>query len=255
MDFEFINLAPSVWLLSAFIAVLAGTIKGMVGFAMPMVFISGLSSFLAPELALAGLILPTLFTNGMQALRQGRAAAWESVKKFRRFLIAGGVALLLSAQFVRILPGEVLLLVIGIPVFLFSLLQLIGRSLTISKPTARGELLVGTVAGAIGGMSGVWGPPTVAYLTALGTEKSEQMRIQGVIYGLGSALLLFAHIGSGVFTTNTATLSVALVVPAVLGMWIGGQISDRIDQNRFRQATLFVLLLAALNLVRRALFG
>ncbi|WP_422049113.1 sulfite exporter TauE/SafE family protein [Shimia sp.] len=255
MDFDILTLPPVAWLLCAGIAVLAGVIKGMVGFAMPMVLISGLSSFLAPELALAGLILPTLATNGMQALRQGRAAAWQSVKRFRRFLIAGGAVMVISAQFVRILPGDVLLLVIGVPVFLFSLLQLMGRSITIAKPTARGEMVVGGVAGAIGGISGVWGPPTVAYLTALGTEKSEQMRIQGVIYGLGSVVLLFAHIGSGVLTTKTAPLSLALVLPAILGMWFGGRISDRIDQRRFRQATLFVLLIASLNLMRRAVLG
>ncbi|MBO9472964.1 sulfite exporter TauE/SafE family protein [Shimia sp. R10_1] len=255
MDFDILNLQPVAWLLCAAIAVLAGIIKGMVGFAMPMVLISGLSSFLAPELALAGLILPTLVTNGMQALRQGRAAAWHSVKRFRRFLIAGGAVMVISAQFVRILPADVFLLVIGVPVFVFSLLQLLGRSITISKPTARGEVIVGGVAGAIGGISGVWGPPTVAYLTALGTEKSEQMRIQGVIYGLGSVVLLLAHVGSGVLTAKTAPLSVLLVLPAILGMWFGGRISDRIDQRRFRQATLFVLLIASLNLLRRAFFG
>ena len=48
----------------------AGVVKGMVGFAMPMIMISGMGSFVSPELALAGLILPTLVTNGWQAMRQ-----------------------------------------------------------------------------------------------------------------------------------------------------------------------------------------
>jgi hypothetical protein len=87
------------------VAVLAGTIKGLVGFAMPMILISGLGSFLDPELALAGLILPTLVTNGVQALRQGAGAAWKSIKRFRLFLICGGVTLLVTAQFVRLLPS------------------------------------------------------------------------------------------------------------------------------------------------------
>ncbi len=58
----------------------------MVGFAMPMILISGLSSVMAPELALAGLIVPTLVTNGMQSLRQGVGAAKASIRKFHVFL-------------------------------------------------------------------------------------------------------------------------------------------------------------------------
>ena len=92
-------------LLVAFaIAALAGTVKGMVGFAMPMILVSGLSLFLPPDIALAGLILPTLVTNGMQALRQGAQAAWQSIYRFRIFLLVGLAFLLVSAQLVRILP-------------------------------------------------------------------------------------------------------------------------------------------------------
>ncbi|MBO9476582.1 sulfite exporter TauE/SafE family protein [Shimia sp. R11_0] len=255
MDVLLLELPIALWALCGFVAILAGVIKGMVGFGMPMVLISGLSSFVSPELALAGLIVPTLVTNGLQALRQGHAAALESVKRFRRFLVAGAITLTISAQFVRVLPAEALLLLIGVPVALFSLLQLLGRTIVISNPTPKGEMFVGAVAGSIGGMSGVWGPPTVTYLTALGTEKHEQIRVQGVIYGLGAVVLFGAHIASGVFTFQTAPLSIAMVVPAVLGMWLGGRVADRIDQKRFKQATLAVLLLASANLIRRGLMG
>lgn len=255
MDLLFANLSQSELLLCGVVAVLAGIIKGMVGFGMPMVLISGLSSFLSPEIALAGLIFPTLLSNGFQALRQGPDAAWHSIKQFKRFLLAGGVAMLISAQFVRFVAPEVLLFAIGLPVAFFAATQLFGRPLTIARPTAFGEYAVGTVAGAIGGVSGVWGPPTVTYLTALGTEKAEQIRIQGVIYGLGAGVLLFAHIGSGVLRWETAPLSVGLIFPALVGMWLGTTISDRIDQNLFRKVTLLVLFVAAMNLIRRALLG
>jgi uncharacterized membrane protein YfcA len=235
------------------VALVAGTVKGLVGFAMPMILISGLSMFMSPELALAGLILPTLVTNGMQALRQGLGAALQSMKRFRLFLLVGLVFLLTSAQLVRVLPQDVMLLIIGVPVSLFALTQLMGRQLTLSKPTRRSEALVGGFAGLIGGMSGIWGPPTVAYLTALGTEKSEQIRVQGVIYGMGAVALLFGHVASGVMRAETAPFSIALILPAVLGMWIGGRLHDRIDQVAFRRVTLIVLLVAGLNLLRRAL--
>ncbi|SFE80779.1 hypothetical protein SAMN04488523_110186 [Sulfitobacter brevis] len=246
-------LDPASILLALAIATCAGFVKGVVGFAMPLVLISGLTTFIAPELALAGLILPTLVTNGIQALRQGPRAAWQSIRQFWVYLCAGGVTLIMSAQMVRVMPPHVLQLLIGVPVVFFAVLQLSGHRFNIARRHAGIEAAVGGFAGAMGGVSGVWGPPTVAYLTALDTPKHDQMRIQGVIYGLGAVALLGAHVGSGVLRAETVPFSAALILPAVLGMWLGGRVMVRIDQIMFRRATLIVLLIAGANLIRRAL--
>lgn len=249
-------MSPEILAFSLLVALLAGIVKGMVGFAMPMIMISLLGSFVAPDVALAGLILPTLVTNGMQALRQGWREAWESIKRFRIFMLIGLVAMLASAQLVRVLPQDTLLLLIGVPVIVFCAVQLAGWQLTLpSRGRGWVEGGVGGVAGFIGGFSGVWGPPTVMYLTALDTPKADSMRVQGVIYGLGAVALFGAHVGSGVMRAETLPFSMAMILPAVLGTWLGFQIQDRIDQRAFRKATLAVLLIAGLNLVRRGLTG
>ncbi|MGY9049082.1 hypothetical protein P775_05355 [Puniceibacterium antarcticum] len=238
------------------ITLLAGIVKGVVGFAMPMIMISGLGSVISPELALGGLILPTLVTNGMQALRQGPAAAFDSVKRYRVFLLVGVVFLMISSQLVTVMPGWLLLALIGGPVALFAAAQLLGwRGELPGGPSHKLEIGIGAVAGFMGGLSGVWGPPVVAYLTALGTEKREQMRVQGVIYGLGAVALTGAHLVSGVLNAQTLLFSLVLIVPAVAGMWIGGLFQDRIDQVLFRKMTLVVLMITALNLLRRAFFA
>ncbi|QFS84225.1 Sulfite exporter TauE/SafE [Roseivivax sp. THAF40] len=249
-------LTPLQWAGAIAITLLAGFVKGVVGFAMPMIMISGLGSVVTPELALAALILPTLATNGMQALRQGPQAALGSARRFRTFLIVGAVMLFLSAQLVAILSVNAMFALIGVPIVLFAVAQIAGWNGTLpAGPSKRLEIGIAAFAGFIGGLSGVWGPPVVAYLTALGTEKREQMRIQGVIYGLGALALTVAHVGSGVLNTATVWLSLAMIPPAILGMWLGGQVQDRIDQRAFKRATLWVLLIAGLNLVRRAYFA
>ena len=246
-------LTPQELMLALGVAFLAGCVKGMVGFAMPMVLVSGLSMFLPPNLAIAGLILPTLVTNGVQALREGVPAAVDAVKQFRVFLIVGLVFLILGAQVVSVVPASTFLLLIGAPVTFFALIQVLGVRLSLSAPSARIEAGIGVIAGFVGGMSGVWGPPTVAYLTALNTPKDVQMRVQGVIYGLGAVALLLAHMGSGILRAETAPFSAVLIAPAMIGMWLGFKLQSRIDQVLFRKVTLLVLLVAGLNLLRRAL--
>lgn len=247
---------PEIWLLACGIALGAGIVKGMVGFALPLILLSGLSSFLPPDLALACVIAPTVLTNTWQALRQGRRAAAQSIWRFRAFLIAGGVATGLSAQLVPVLPAAALLLIVGVPLVLYAGATLAGYPLRLPPdPGMPQQAGIGGVAGVFGGMSGVWGPITVAMLTAMSLEKREHVRVQGLIYGLGALALATAHLASGVLNARTLPISLALAVPALLGIGIGFALQDRIDQRGFRRLTLAVLLLAGLNLVRRGLLA
>ncbi|NSX54492.1 sulfite exporter TauE/SafE family protein [Parasulfitobacter algicola] len=255
MDMFFPMISVTTFVFAFLIAFVAGWVKGVVGFAMPMIMISGLASVVEPQLALAGLILPTLVTNTMQALRQGIAQAYKALRKFWAFLLVGLVFLLASAQLVAVLPTRWLFLGIGVPIILFSAAQLLGWKPSQLTQSFRLDAIVGAFAGFIGGLSGIWGPPTVVYLTALNTPKEEQIRLQGVIYGLGAFALLGAHFQSGVISAETLPFSAALIVPSVLGMWLGLKVQGKIDQNAFRMATLVVLLVVGLNLVRRALMG
>ena len=252
----FSDFPPSLWIAVVAITILAGFVKGAVGFAMPMVMVSGLGSLMRPELALAALMIPTLVANLAQAFRNGASAAWDATREHWVYIAIVAVFILCSAQLVKVLPAHVLYLAIGIPVTLFALYQLSGRQITLGdRHRTLVSAALGTVAGLIGGVSGVWGPPTVIYLTSLDTPKVEQMRVQGIVYGFGSVVLTSAHWGSGVLNANTAPVSALLVIPALIGMAIGMRVSDRMDQKRFRQATLAVLVIAGLNLIRRGVFG
>jgi uncharacterized protein len=236
------------------IALLAGFVKGAVGFAMPMILISALSSFMPPETALAGLILPTLVTNLSQAFRQGRAAAWQSVVTYRRILTATVVFLLISASFVHVLPQDLFLLLLGLPITVFALAQLAGLNLALRLDhRARAEWILGAIGGLYGGISGVWGPPLLVYLMSIKADKRETIRVQGVVFLIGAVVLLAAHLASGVLTGATLAFSAALVVPAQIGQILGQRLQDRLDQARFRRWTLVLLVLTGLNLMRRML--
>jgi uncharacterized protein len=236
------------------IALLAGFVKGAVGFAMPMILISALSSFMPPETALAGLILPTLVTNLSQAFRQGRAAAWQSVVTYRRILTATVVFLLISASFVHVLPQDLFLLLLGLPITVFALAQLAGLNLALRLDhRARAEWILGAIGGLYGGISGVWGPPLLVYLLSIGATKHETVRVQGVVFLIGAVVLFVAHFASGVLTGATLAFSAALVVPALIGQTLGQRLQDRLDQARFRRWTLVLLVLTGLNLMRRML--
>ncbi|KAF0675551.1 sulfite exporter TauE/SafE family protein [Profundibacterium mesophilum] len=246
----------SLWIVVIAITLAAGFVKGAVGFAMPMLMISGLGSVLAPELALAAIILPTLVSNIWQALRGGLGAARAAFVDHWRYIVIVMLFIMGSAQLLTLLPAWLLYLILGVPVTGFAIAQLAGWSPRIpAHARRRAELGIGAFAGFMGGMSGVWGPPTVMYLTALDTPKAQQIRVQGVVYGMGSVMLLAAHLRSGVLNAQTLPLSAGLLVPALAGMALGMAFCDRLDQARFKRLTLVVLVVAGANLIRRGLMG
>lgn len=254
MDMPIVGLEAAAFWGAMAITLFAGFVKGAVGFAMPLVMISTFSAFLTPDQALAGLILPTLITNITQATRQGLGAAWDSVKTYRRFLIATLVLIVVSAQFVHVIPQALFLLLLGGPITAFALAQLSGRKLALQlHHRNRAEWIMGAVGGLYGGVSGVWGPPLIVYLLSIGADKVETVRVQGVVFFLGAVVLLGAHLQTGLMDGPNLWFSALLVVPALIGQALGLRLQDRLDQARFRRWTQALLVLTGLNLIWRAL--
>lgn len=256
MDMISAGLEPWAVIVALAVAVVAGVVKGAIGFAMPMIMISAYGSFMPAQLALAALILPTLVTNSWQAMRQGWREAWDSTVKYWCMIAVILVFIVISAQFVMVIPQWVMLLLLGVPITFFAVSQLVGHMLRFRiRNRARAEVIAGVIGGLYGGISGVWGPPVLVLLLSLGAPKLEMVRVQGVVFLLGAVVLLMAHIRSGVFDAAAAGLSAVLILPAALGMWLGYFIQDRLDGEQFRRWTLILLALTGLNLVRRALIG
>lgn len=254
MDIFGLGLSTEALAVALAVALFAGFVKGMVGFAMPMIMISALSSFMSPEMALAGLIVPTLVTNISQALRQGIAPAVETTRQYNLFLKAMVVGIAISAFGMKFLPTEALFLALGVPITIYAALQLSGRSLTFRvEHHAKAEVTLGAIGGLYGGFSGVWGPPMLVYLMSTGTPKLETVRALGVSFLLGAVVLLAVHVQTGVVTLWTFVFSCLLTVPAQLGMQVGYWAQDRLDQARFRWWAQVVLVVMGLNLIRRAL--
>jgi uncharacterized membrane protein YfcA len=248
------ELTPAAVAAAMAITLFAGFVKGAVGFAMPMIMMSGFSGFLTPEVSVAGLILPTLLTNLSQAFRQGVPAAHDTAVTYRRFLLGTVVFIMISAPLVTVIPTPVFLLILGLPITAFAALQLAGVPLALPlRHRARAEWGLGVVGGLYGGVSGIWGPPLLVFLLSTGAAKTETIRAQGVVFLIGAVALLSAHLRTGVANAQTLAFSAVLAVPALAGLLAGYGLQDWLDQARFRRWTQILLVVTGLNLVRQAL--
>ncbi len=246
----------SYWVLCFLVTLFAGFTKGVTGFALPMIMVSGMASFLPAETAIAAMVVPTLVGNGWQALRQGRKAAVESFRTHWILILSTLIFIFVFAQILGGLEIRVLMMVLGASIVFVSLLQIIGFHLSI-RPERRklGAVITGIIAGFFGSIAGTWGPPTIIYLLAIGTPKKEQVRVCGILFGLGALVFWIAHQRSGIITSETMGLSFVLLIPMFIGLFLGLRAQDKIDQATFRKIILWVLLLAGLNILRKAWLG
>ncbi|MDP3197551.1 sulfite exporter TauE/SafE family protein [Tabrizicola sp.] len=255
-DLVLAGLSGNAFVAALAVTLFAGFVKGAVGFAMPMILVSAFAVFLPQDLALAGLILPTLVTNLSQAFRQGMAAAVQTARTYRRFLIATVICIAVSAPFADVIPRVAYLLMLGVPITAFAAMQLMGRSLAIKlHHRDRAEWGLGVIGGLYGGVSGIWGPPLLVLLLSTGADKVTMVRAQGVVFLIGAVALLASHLGTGIANPQSLGFSAALCVPALVGLYLGYAVQDRLDQARFRRWTQGLLVITGLNMVRQALFG
>jgi uncharacterized membrane protein YfcA len=86
---------------------------------------------------------------------------------------------------------------------------------------------------------------------SLDEDKQAMVRVQGVVFLIGAVVLTMAHLQSGVLNAQTVPFSAFLVLPAMVGMFVGYVLQDRLDQARFKWWTLVILVVIGLNLIRR----
>lgn len=235
---------------------LGGYVKGAIGFALPLIAVSGGATVLDAQTAVAMVILPTLLSNIVQAFRQGVAPLVETAERFWPVNLVIVVMIVLCAPLLPLISDWAFYLTLGIGAGIFAALQLAGWRPFIPPRHERGVGLgVGFVAGFYGGLSGIWGPPFVLYVTALKLPKAEQVRATGLCFLLGSVTFLLTHaLLTGVVNAETAALSAAMIPFTLAGQYFGQRAQDRLDVEVFRRITLIVLVISSLNLIRRALF-
>lgn len=240
-------------LLIALIYLLAGLVKGVIGFALPLVSVSLLSIFVPVEQALALNTVPLLITNFWLALQGGNGLLL--LRQYWWLILFLAIGIFAGANIVVAIEKHTLLLVFGISVILLSLLERFRPPVKLpdrfATPTG---VLAGLVSGIFGGLVSAMAAPVAIYLTARRVPKDEFVTTVGVIYSCGALFLILAFGSVEILTTENAPLSVAAAVPAIAGLLLGARIRGAVNQEIFQQLVLLGLVLVGLNMVRRALW-
>lgn len=177
---------------------------------------------------------------------------WHAIS-FRRVLpfIAGG---LLGVPFGTLLLAHVTIgaFKIGVGVFLicYCTYMLIGRIKThIAWGGRAADAAVGLVGGVLGGFAGISGPAPTIWTGLRGWGKDDR---RAVLQSFNLAILAFAIVTQAIagFMTLELLKATLMALPGtVIGSWLGRVVYDRVNDARFAQIVLAVLMLAGAMLI------
>lgn len=232
---------------------LAGTVKGAVGLGLPTTVIAILTAFLDPRTAIAIMLVPILVSNAWQVWRAGETLrAMRTYAPFAICLMVGvAIVLALSADLsARWLSG-----LIGGAILLFVAVAVSPAAPHIRKQHDKlAQLGFGAFGGVIGGLSSLWAPAMMMYLTARRVPKEEFVRATGLLILLGSLPLTWGYIREGFLTRDLAILSTAMVLPTLAGFAVGEAIRYRLSEATFRSILLVFFAIVGLNMIRLAFY-
>lgn len=232
--------------------VIAGFIKGTIGIGLPTAAITLFAQASGDaRLAISLVIVPMIVLNAWQCWRSGDIVA--TLLRFKLLAVLMSISIFIAAFGASQMPTPMITLILGLAISLFAATSLWRDWPAMPARLDRvAQVFTGLVCGVMGGVSGVWAPPLVIYLTALRVDKDTFVRATGVLLFLGSAILGASYALNDLLTLRNASLGLLLVVPALLGYVLGEKLRTRLSGPVFRKTVLLFFLLMGLNLVRRS---
>jgi uncharacterized membrane protein YfcA len=221
------------FMLVSFVFLAAGGVKGVLGMGLPTVAMGLLGLMMPVAEGAALLVLPSLVTNLWQMLR---GPYLRALAKRLWPLLAGvclGVAL---GHGWMVSAGGRATLWLGLSLVVYALAGLAGLRLPPPQPPheAAASGIAGTLTGLLTAATGVFVLPAVPWLQALQLDKDEMAQALGLCFTVSTLALAVTLAGSRDLNAGSATQSLLMLPPALLGMWLGQRLRDELSQESFR---------------------
>jgi uncharacterized membrane protein YfcA len=230
--YQHLGLPLSLLVIGTF--VLAGMIKGVIGLGLPTVAMGLLGLAMAPTQAAALLIIPATLTNIWQLAFGGHLSGLA--KRLWPMLLAIFIGTGAGTLWVGLSGGHWVVRGLGAALLLYALSGLFLPTVRVGRRSERWlGPLCGVLTGVITSATGVFVIPAVPYLQALGLSKDQLVQALGLSFTVSTLALAGGLLWRGALGGGELSASLLALIPAMLGMWLGQSLRQRISALWFKR--------------------
>ena len=244
--------ATEFYLITGVIFLLAGTVKGVVGFGLPLVSITLLTPLYGLVDAIAVMLLPAVVTNFWQAVSGG---GWIMLwKRLWSLYLPGAVSTVAAASVLVQVDAQWPTALLGCVILVYSIGSLGAWQLPEpGRCEAWLSPVTGVITGVITGLTGVLVFPLTVYVQALNLERQMLFQAMGIYLLLANLALAAAFGWQDAFPEGVTQLALIGVVMGLIGMALGQRIQAYLSGQRFRRVFFSSLAVVGAYIFLRAL--
>jgi uncharacterized membrane protein YfcA len=229
-----------------------GAVKGVIGIGLPQIGVSFIALALGLKKALAILVIPIMASNVSQSC--DRKLFMPVLLRFWPLLATTFLFSIFSVSLFGIVPERVLMISLGILVIVLPTVAFFRPQFRI---TQRQELWAGPVTGAlagiIGGLSTLSGPPMMIYLACLRLAKDEFVVAVSLMFFTAAAGLALGLFIFGISRPVEFGISALACIPVFIGMWLGNKARVRLSERAFSIAVLVTYAVTGASFIAKAI--
>lgn len=245
MSFDFTYAIVGIALL------IAAFVKGATGLGFPLIATPTVALLLDIRTAVTVLILPNLFMDSAQVLRDG--FPYEIIRRFKALIAPTIIGVFLGTLVLVKTPLWVLNLCLGAMVLIFVLSNLLQFEFTVSPQQEKFlSPIFGFLSGFLNGVTNAGGPTLAIYLYGLRLEKRTFVKSLATIFVTTKLTQLVAISTWNLLNWYTFRLSTLVILFTLAGFYAGIKAQDRVNQKNFNRGLLVLLSLIGVILILRA---
>ncbi len=236
-----------------FAVFLGGIVKGSVGIGMSMFSVPIIAFILPPTKAMMLLCFPVIFTNFLQMDIKKGVGSFRFLPMFLALflglLIGGKLILNLSLNFISISIASVIII--------FTSLNFFGINLKNIKKANEKILsvIIGFLSGILGGLTTFYAPPIITFLISINLDKEFFIRTTATMYFFASIPLYSSMVYHGLGNYYDLTISLILVIPAIVGQFFGSKVRKKMSNEIFQKLVLIILIIIGFTLLIKNLIN
>ncbi|HEY8731953.1 MAG TPA: sulfite exporter TauE/SafE family protein [Candidatus Limnocylindria bacterium] len=232
----------------------AGFAKGTTGMGLPLIATPILAGVFGPRAAVVIVTIPIFVSNSLLLVQGWRRL--DVLRGIAPIFIASAIGTAIGVNLLALLDQRTFAILISIMVVIFLLR---GDRLIGDDPGTRRARILGPVVGFVGGVlqgtTSIASPLIGSFFHARKMDRHDYVVVLAAIFELNAVIQLIGYALLGLYTANIVALGLLGLVPTLLFLMVGIFFRSRLDQARFRQLIVALLVLSVVNLLWRTFGG